>query len=66
MFSGRLKKPWRAKKCPRALGWAALGYTNDSQPFGTNITPNKKLSLLALTFFGLFVSIYLFLSLTTL
>jgi hypothetical protein len=24
MFSGRLKKPWRAKKCPRALGWAAL------------------------------------------
>jgi hypothetical protein len=24
MFSGRLKKPWRAKKCLRALGWAVL------------------------------------------
>jgi len=21
---GHPKKPWRAKKCPRALGWAAL------------------------------------------
>jgi len=26
---GHLQKAWRAKKCPRALGWAPLRYTNN-------------------------------------
>ncbi len=29
-YHGHWEKPWRAKKCPRALGWAPLVYTKVS------------------------------------